>query len=160
MNEELILNIVMYILPVGFFIAGFFMLRFSLKLKKKLKQRKEDCSIATEGTVVKAIKKYVRTGDSPNRHMYFPVYEYTGNGEKITVKSEYGTHTPAAYQVGMQVELYYNPHNPTEIYVPADKADTVQIALFWGGLLFLFFVIFTLIAAIFLSTHDTLHYTF
>lgn len=158
MNEELLFKLAMYILPVGCFISGFFMLRFSLKLKKKLRQRKEDCSIATEGTIVKVIKKYVRTSDSPSsRYMYFPVYEYIANGEKITVKSEYSAYT--AQQVGTQVELYYNPHNPTEIYVPADKADTLQIAFFWGGLLFLFMVIFSIVIAILLDTHGTIIHT-
>lgn len=114
-------------------------------------QRKENCSVATKGTIVKVIKKYNRLGDSTSRHIYLPVYEYMANGKQITVKSEYGSFSFKTYQVGMQVELYYNPHNPTEFYVPADNADSIQIRLFWGGLLFLFMVVFTLTAAILLT---------
>lgn len=155
MNDELTLKLAMYILPAVCFISGFFMLRFSLKLKKKLRRKKEDCSIAAKGTIVKVIKKYVRNSDPRRKHIYYPVYEYMVNGEQITVKSEYGTYT--ACQVGTQVELYYNPHNPTEIYVPADNADTVQISLFWGGLLFLFMVAVTLTIAILLNINGTIY---
>ncbi len=77
------------------------------------------------------------------------------NGEQITVKLEYGTYT--ACQVGTQVELYYNPHNPTEIYVPAGNADSLQIAFFWGGLLFLFMVAVTLTIAILLNINGTIY---
>lgn len=94
-------------------------------------------------------------GDSKKRNMYYPVYEYMANEEQITVKSEYGTYT--ACQVGTQVELYYNPHNPTEIYVPAGNVNSVQIALFWGGLLFLFVAVLTLTIAIFLNINGTIY---
>lgn len=159
MNEELEIKLAMYILPAAGFIAGFFMLRFSLKLKKKLRQRKEYCSIATEGTIVEVIGKYMHTNNYSNRHMYFPVYEYMANGEKVTTKSEYGKNSRSACQVGTKVELYYNPHNPTEIYVPADKADTIHIALFLGGLFFLFMVIISIVIAISLDTHGTIIHT-
>lgn len=151
MSDELLLKIGTYIVPIASFISGFFMLRYSLKLKKKLRQRKEDCSVATKGTIVKVIKKYNRLGDSTSRHIYIPVYEYMANGEQITVKSEYGSFSFKTYQVGMQAELYYNPQNPTEFYVPADNADSIQIRLFGGGLLFLFLAVFTLISVIFLT---------
>lgn len=155
MNEELILKLSVWILPVGCFIAGFFMLRFSLKLKKKLRQRKEDCSIAVKGAIVNVIKKYVRNSDPRRCHIYYPVYEYMANGEQTTVKSEYGSYT--AYQVGTQVDLYYNPRNPTEIYVPDGNAELLQISFFWGGLLFLFMVVVTLTIAIMLSIKGTIY---
>lgn len=168
MSDELSFKIVIYIIPIVCFISGFIMLRFSMNLKKKLRQRKENCSVAAKGTIVKVIKKYIRNGNPGRKHMYYPVYEYMADEEQITgksgydtytacqagtkvitAKSDYGTYT--ACQVGTQVELYYNPQNPTEIYVPADKADSVQTALFWGGLLFLFMVVVTLISAILLD---------
>ena len=104
MSDEILFKIVIYILPVASFISGFIMLRFSLNLKKKLRQRKENCSVAAKGTIVKAIKKYIHNGDPGRKHMYYPVYEYMADGEQITVKSDYGTYT--ACQVGTQVELY------------------------------------------------------
>lgn len=165
MSDELLFKIVMYILPVASFISEFIMLQFSLNMKKKLRQRKENCFVAAKGTIVKVIKKYIRNGDPGWKHMYYPVYEYMADGEQITAKSGYDTYTArqagtkvitaksdygtyTACQAGTQVEVYYNPQNPTEIYVLADKADSVPTALFWGGLLFLFMTVVTLISAV------------
>ena len=148
MSEELILKLVMlFLMPIGFFISGFFMLRYSLKVKK----RKEGCSIAAKGTIVKVIKEYNRLGDSASRHIYYPVYEYMANGEQITVKSKYGLFSSKVYQVGMQVELYYNPQNPEEFYVPSDKAGSrIQTGFFWGGLGFLFAAVLSIVIAVLL----------
>ncbi|MDE5778010.1 MAG: DUF3592 domain-containing protein [Lachnospiraceae bacterium] len=148
MSEELLFKVMFFLMPIGFFISGFFMLRYSLKVKK----RKEDCSVAAKGTIVKVIKEYNRLGDTTSRHIYYPVYEYMANGEQITVKSKEGLFSSKVYQVGTQVELYYNPQNTEQIYVPSDKAGSrVQTGFFWGGLGFLFAAVLSIVMNVLLK---------
>ena len=91
---------------------------------KSYKHKQEVCTVKVEAVVIEN-KKVTHRSKTKNGHRrttttYAPVYSYTYNGTDYTQKSSVSANPPV-FNVGDRVELYLNPSNPQEIFVPRDK---------------------------------------
>lgn len=89
--------------------------------KKKFDQKKRICRNGTNATVVRIVKKRIRRSDMDS-FSWYPTYEYYVNGIRYEKESTFGN-KKKLFQEGQLVEIYYNPANPEEFYVPAEKAE-------------------------------------
>lgn len=101
---------------------------------KKLEQR---CTARTEGVVVEMIAKEKYDEDTRSTsYMWYPVFEYTVEGETLTQYSHYGTNPPMFYE-GEIIEMYYNPDKINEYFVPGQNVQMVfSIFIIIGGVFF------------------------
>ncbi|MCU0355878.1 MAG: DUF3592 domain-containing protein [Cytophagales bacterium] len=64
---------------------------------------------------------------------YYPTVQFTANdGKTYTAYSNSGSN-PSAYEVGENVEIYYNPDNPMDILLP-DFFSLWGVPLILGGI--------------------------
>ena len=71
-----------------------------------------------EQTTAKVIKNVEEVSAEDGTVYYHPVFEFIANGAIKEVKSDKGRKNESA-KVGEMVALFFNPNNPSEIYVPA-----------------------------------------
>ncbi len=83
-----------------------------------------------------------RTSNQSSGGVYYPQIQFVAqDGKTYTASSNSGSN-PAAYDVGEQVKIYYNPNDPTDVLLP-------DFFSMWGVTAILGFIgtIFTLIGA-------------
>lgn len=73
---------------------------------------------------------------------YYPIWQFSYQGETITSMMSYGTSTKD-FSEGDEQEIYVNPKKPTQIYVPSKSTLGFLIAF---GLLWVVMVGFSAIA--------------
>lgn len=60
---------------------------------------------------------------------YAPVFQYTYNGQEYKIKSNTSSNPPV-FTEGEQTEIFINPLDPADIYVPKDKTIIIISAVF------------------------------
>lgn len=100
-----------------------------------LGEKKKKCVSETTATVIDIKEEQMRTSDGYS-YTWYPVYEYTIDGEKMTRKSNIGN-GKNHFEKGQQVTLYYNPDNSEEIYVPEENAESLAVFFKIMGIVFL-----------------------
>lgn len=93
------------------------------------------------------LRRYQYSGD---RHSSYPVYEYYVNGINIRRRGNVGIKEDDFYP-GQTVELYYNPENPDEIYVPQEAEFVIAKRYLIFALLFMLIIIIPAIVFVFLT---------
>lgn len=88
------------------------------KLSRKLDAIKSQCTACTTATVVAVDEVYVRNVDTYN-YMWFPVYSFSIGDETVKVRGIIGVHQNT-FQVGQEVEVFYNPENYRVLYSSAE----------------------------------------
>ena len=113
-KKSLILAGVIFLLVgIIFAIAGIIVMQQDNSLKKR-------CTEQAIGTVVEVIcERDSNTTSDDITYTYFPVIEYQVGDRTISQRSRSGQ-TPPKYQVGDQVEIYYNPNDVEEFIIKGD----------------------------------------
>ena len=105
-------GVLFLIVGVIFVTAGIIVMKQGDSLKKR-------CTEETVGTVVELIRERDSDSTTDHTYTYFPVIEYKVGDQTISQKSRSGQNPPK-YQVGQQVEIYYNPNNVEEYFIKGD----------------------------------------
>lgn len=100
--------------------ALFFVIRKNSK--KKIDLLKQLCTNITPATVIKMDRKRFSHSDYYT-YVWYPTYEYYVYGVRCEKESSVGN-SKKLFEEGQQTELYYNPNNSEEIYVPAEKIES------------------------------------
>lgn len=98
------------VIGVVFIVLGIVAINLGNGLKKR-------CTEKTIGTVVEIISREQIDDTNPT---YFPVIEYQVGDRTISQMSNSGDYPPK-YEVGDQVEIYYNPNNVQEFIIKGDS---------------------------------------
>ncbi len=112
------------------------------KVQGNIERQKEVCNELTDATVIQV----KRTREKVNGEYVFrwhPVYEYYVDGVRYEKEST-SYYKLGVFEEGDQVDIYYNPDNPEEMYVPAESPEKVvmiltilMVAFFFAGFLVL-----------------------
>ena len=94
-------------------------------------------------TVVRIDSEIETDTDGMNTRWYYPVVEYTVNGEKYETRlSNSGSTNSTKYKEGQEVAIQYNPDKPEEISKKGDNGGLI------GGIFFIAFGIIAVFASI------------
>lgn len=86
----------------------------------------------TTATIVRIDSELQTDSDGFDTRYYYPVIEYTINGEKNEARlPNSGTTDSTHYKVGENVEIQYNPDNPSEMSEKGNKGGL------FGGIFFI-----------------------
>ena len=112
------------------------------KVQENIEKRDEVCTELTDATIIR-VKKIRKKVNDKYVNRWRPVYEYYVDDVRYEKEST-GYYKNGVFETGDQTEIYYNPDNPEEMYVPAEKTeDSVLIltilmaAFFFAGFLVL-----------------------
>ena len=109
------------ILPcILFVLVGIIFVTVGIIVMKQGDRLKKRCTEETIGTVVEVICERDSNTTSDSTYTYYPVIEYQVGDRTISQKSRSGQNPPK-YQVGQQVEIYYNPNNVEEYIIKGDS---------------------------------------
>lgn len=92
------------------------------KFQKKIALQKQVCTSVTNATVIKMERKAVKYSDDYS-YSWYSTYEYYVDGVRCEKESSVGN-SKMLLEEGQKTELRYNPNNPEEIYVPAEKVES------------------------------------
>lgn len=122
MNSGLLIGLVItVVLTAVFFLIGYIFLRISRKWKRIFYERTLRCTVQTEAEVKDIAKVLERNVDSYYM-IYYPIYTYRINNNRISQISQTGI-KPETLKPGQHVVLFYNPYNPADFYVPAEDNE-------------------------------------
>ena len=112
------------------------------KVQENIEKRDEVCTELTDATIIR-VKKIRKKVNDKYVNRWRPVYEYYVDDVRYEKEST-GYYKNGVFETGDQTEIYYNPDNPEEMYVLAEKTeDSVLIltilmaAFFFAGFLVL-----------------------
>lgn len=100
----------------------FIVLGIAIPFYSKAQKRKCTCKTSAK---ISAIKK---RDAGEYRTTYIPILEYTVNNQKITTESPVNL-SQLEYTVGDIVEIYYNPNNIKELFIPKFVKNTENMWL-------------------------------
>lgn len=89
-------------------------------MSDKLEYQKSRCTRETTAKVI-SLQRVCAKGTGPITYVYIPTFEYVVDSRVTTAKGELGSTgiDAARYQIGQLVPLFYDPFNPTHVYVPS-----------------------------------------
>lgn len=104
-----------------FSLLGFVFLTVGILMLKNKKKKELNCTSQTYAKVIDLIKRENNNNyDGYYSTSWHPVIEYTIGTQKIVKESPYGNYKPK-YEIGQDVELFYNPENYNEYYIKGDN---------------------------------------
>lgn len=106
-------------------LMGSIFLIIAIVLGKKYKQKLENCTCKTVARVIEMRRMTSRDHYSTPTTSWFPVYEYYVGRQRIEKHSSFGQDKQIFYD-GQTVELFYNPSDWNEYYVPAEKTEKMK----------------------------------
>lgn len=106
-------------------IIGMAFIVFSIYGKKNYYLKKQRCTATADGKLIRFAKKeYQRGGDDDPTYYdlcYFPVYEYTVDGQRYEVQGSRGRSKPDESLIGQSQQILYNPEKCSESYVSGEN---------------------------------------
>ena len=112
------------------------------KVQENIEKRNEVCTEVTDATIIQ-LKKFRKKVNDKYVNRWRPVYEYYVDDVRYEKEST-GYYKNGVFEEGDQMEIYYNPENPEEMYIPAEKAEDsvmiltiIMVAFFLAGFLVL-----------------------
>ncbi len=112
------------------------------KVQEHIEKRDEVCTELTDATIIR-VKKFRKKVNDKYVNRWRPVYEYYVDDVRYEKEST-GYYKNGVFEAGDQMEIYYNPDNPEEMYVPAEKTEDsvliltiLMVAFFFAGFLVL-----------------------
>lgn len=107
-----------------FLIIGICMINYR---KKKVLR----CTSSVWGKVKDIVRQRSHNSDGGYSYSWHPVFEYTIGGLTYVKESSSGS-TNSKFAIGQDVEIYYNPEDPHDYYVPNDKIPVILGKVFTG----------------------------
>ena len=108
--------------------VGFIFLIVGLIITNSRKKKEIKCTSQTTG-IVKDIVRHRSYSNGTYSSTLHPVFEYTIGNQTFVKESSYGS-SFTKYSIGQEVEIFYNPQNYHEYYVPGDNIPKVLGTLF------------------------------
>lgn len=105
-------------LALLFALLGLIMRMCRRRVLKQLNYKKSRCSVETSATIVDLYRVKVDENTT-----CFPVYKFSCDDKQVVIKNDVSVN-PARMRVGKVVNLYYNPEDVREIYVPEERAGS------------------------------------
>ena len=110
--------------------------------------KKKACTYKTTATIINIQKERISRSDDYN-YTWYPTYEYYANGTRMEKKSNIGV-GKNTFEKGQTVDLYFNPDNSDQVYVPSEKAESLVTVFRILGTAFGGVVLFSVAIVIFL----------
>jgi hypothetical protein len=107
---------------VIFFVIGIVM--FNNRKKKEI-----SCTSKVYGKVIDIDRHQNYDADGQYSSSWHPVFEYNIGELKFIKESPYGS-SQSKYAIGQDVEIYYNPEDYNEYYVPEDNLPKTLATIF------------------------------
>ena len=86
--------------------------------------------IKTSGKIIDMKKSHIYFSE-PGVYTVFPLYEFYVNGEFKRVSSNIGESSVDKFQIGQEVEVFYNPNNLNQSYIGIQmKKSITRIKVF------------------------------
>ena len=129
MKEKVISILFLLVFGAAFLGVGIFLMR-------EQKHLKEVCITEVQSTVIENKKRTVKRKKHKTSIKYTPVFEYDYNGKTYTFQSSISTNPPR-FDEGEKVQIFLNPDDPHEVYVPADgttRTITYVVLMAVGGI--------------------------
>ena len=122
-----------------FFIIG--MCIINSRKKKALR-----CTSSVWGKVKDITRHISHSTNGGRSSTYHPVYEYTIGNLTYVKESPYGI-SNLKFAIGQDVEIFYNPQDPHDYYVPSEKTANflANIFRFIGGTFVIIAVVFAVV---------------
>lgn len=108
-----------------FWLIGVLFFVIQVHMKKSLEETKEICTDFTYATVIEMEKTYETEFDD---YYYYPTYEYFVDDVRYEIETGNGSNR-RMFDEGEEVELYYNPDNPEEVYIPGEQQE-IELIIF------------------------------
>jgi hypothetical protein len=115
-------TIVFPILITAFLFLGTIFIGLGIGFKSVIDKKAAVCTARTEAVVTEMNREVNLSAGTDSYRSWFPVFSYWAKGEEITVRSKIGNEKKI-FEEGQNVELYYNPDNIREYYVPAENVS-------------------------------------
>lgn len=106
-------------------ILGLIFLVISMVIGRKIEQKQVNCTQRTVAKVITMNRVTSRDSYSTPTISWYPVYEYYIGEQRIEKQSNFGQDKQIFYD-GQQVELYYNPADWNEYYVPEENVEKMR----------------------------------
>lgn len=100
-----------------FFIIGLLFHIFQTKKEKR-------CDVQTYGKVIDIIAR-----NNDGSMVYFPKIEYSIGSTKYVKEASYGSN-PCHFQIGQDLEVFYNPDNYEDYYIANDNTFSFLAKIF------------------------------
>ena len=110
------------LIGIVFFIIG-------TSIRRNRKKKVQRCTSHTYGKVVDLVRRESRDSDGNYSSSWHPVFEYRIGGLTFIKESNFGR-SQAKFAIGQNVEIYYNPENYNEFYVPEETLPNTLGVIF------------------------------
>lgn len=146
-NVGLLLTIAISIL---FLVIAVICFIVAIRIKNKELKLKELCTEHTNAEVVSSYKTRLMHGSTVEsgsvQYTWITKYKYYVDDKEITVQSSTGT----SKQMNGKVELWYNPRNPEQIYIPEEHMSRLATYLYIIATSFIGVSLFTIAMLVYL----------
>lgn len=115
------INTIIILVSSAIFLLAIIFSSIGIWMQNNRKKKLTHCSSTTMGKVIKIVKRRYGGADS-DTEMFHPVFEYSVENQKYVKESKFGT-TKKKYEVGQEVEIYYNPNDCEEYYVGGENTQ-------------------------------------
>lgn len=141
---ENVISVEMIVLLVFIFVDLVLILITAL-IKVSRNSKLRSYTLTAEATVTSMDMSRHHTNRNDRSSMWYPTFSYTVNGVTYTAKSNVGT-TSKPYEVGDRIKIKVDPQNPQKYVLVESKGFKIAFGVM--SALSVFFVIFTVIAAV------------
>lgn len=119
--------------PAGFIVLGVIFITISLCMRAARRKTKELCTVPVPAVITAVVEESSYSSmDHSRSRSWFPVYEYTYNGEQYKIRSHIGG-MQSDYEIGSESILMVNPEKSMQFYNADDGFNTiVKVFLFSG----------------------------
>ena len=109
-------------------LMGSAFLAIAVALGKKQKNKVKNCTHKTTARVIGMQRMTNRNSYATPTISWYPVYEYYAGPQRLEKQSTFGQDNQIFYE-GQIVELFYNPNDWNEYYVPAERTGKLNTIL-------------------------------
>jgi hypothetical protein len=128
------MNILLVLIGIVLLVVGFILLLKNIKLLKN--------GVKMEADIIDVLKKKQESTDSDGytttTDMYYPVFNYTYEGQEYTKESSFGVSSKRKYQVGGKLNIIFMSDTPEKVNVKnAFNIWVLPTVLFLVGVMFI-----------------------
>lgn len=117
------------VFPAIFVLVGSIFFIIGIVMFKKIKKKEKNCTSKTYGKVKDIVRHQSYDIDGGHSSSLYPVFEYNIGELKFIKESEHGS-SKSKYEIGQNVEVYYNPEDYNEYYIAGDTAPKTAATIF------------------------------